>query len=302
MTLLERSLPWTTRFLNRFTLIKGWHFFKHWGRRGLWILPALWGLWYLTSKVMESAYSLDLRSIEYSSNGIIPREYTLKLLDIKEKVNLTSINVKEFEQRLLASPAIASARVQKELPSTLRIEVEARVPVVRLAYEESPAWEGTERPMLFMDPDGYIFPYEETLHTDYKDLPVWNVTPVQVTPLRSGARVRPRECTPVIELMRLINMRPITDIPAVASISRPKDWQILLLLENGTEVQMTVYNLSEQVDRLSLVLENARARHKFIRRANVIPRTNPAVEYGDPPVVLPHEDEEAPIAEEVPED
>lgn len=299
---MERSLPWTIRFFNRFTLIKGWCFLKHWGRRGLWILPALWGIWYLAGKVMESAYSLDLRSIAYSSNGIIPREYTMNLLDIKEKVNLTSIDVKEFEKRLLASPAIASARVQKELPSTLHIEVTAHVPVVRLAYEESPAWEGAERPVLFMDPDGYIFPYEEKIHADYKDLPVWNVTPVQVTPLRSGTRVRPRECAPVIELIRLINRYPITAIPAVVSISRPKDWQILLLLENGTEVQMTVYNLAEQVDRLSWILENARARHKFIRRANVIPRTNPAVEYGDPPAVLPHADEEAPIAEEVPED
>ncbi len=302
MTALEKFLPWTVRYLNRFTLLRILAFLKSRGLVLLAFLIALWMIWGLAGKVMESACRLDLRSIEFSSNGIVAREYALGLLQIEEGVNLAALDTAGLESRLLASPAIASARVQKELPSTLRVEVEARVPVVRIAYEESPTYADAGQPVLFMDPGGFIFPFDEQLHADYRDIPVWRVTPSQVVPLRAGSQVRVSECAPIVELMRLINSRSIADIPPVLSISRPRGWQLLLFLANGTEAQMTIYNLAEQVGRLSLVLENARARRKHIRRANLIPRVNPVVEYDAVPDARDSLPDDAPVAEEVPED
>ncbi len=297
---LERSLPWHVRFWNRFALLRGIRRLKKWGLYAAAAAVVLWGLAWVAGKVMESAYNLDLRSIDYSSNGIIDREAAMKILDMKESVNLANLDTAALERRLAAYPAVASARVQKELPSTLRIEVEARVPVALIEYEDSLSLPGTNESRCFLDPQGVIFPYDPQLHGNYLHIPVWYVTPAEVAPLRPGARASRKAYGPVVELLRLLNRYSVSEIPPVRCLTRPKDWQLIVHLENGTEVMMTVYNLPEQVERLRMALEHARAEKKHILRANVIPRMNPVVEYGEAPAPATAHDD-APVAEEVEE-
>lgn len=300
LTSLERSLPWHVRFWNRFALLRGIRRLKKWGLYSLAAAAVLWGLFWAAGKIMNSAYNLDLRSIEYSSNGIIGREAALAILDLKESVNLATLDTTELERRAIAHPAVASARVQKELPSTLRIEVEARVPVVQIEYEDSLASVDAGANLCFMDPQGVVFPYDASLHADYRHIPVWYVTPADIAPLRPGAQVARKICGPVVELLRLINRYAVSEIPPVCSLERPKDWQIVVHLENGTEAMMAVYNLPEQVERLHMALRHARSVNKHIRRANVIPRVNPVVEYGEAPPA-PDNPDDAPVAREVEE-
>lgn len=300
LTSLERSLPWHVRFWNRFALLRGVRRLKRWSLYAAVIALVAWGCVWMAGRIMASAYNLDLRSIEYTANGIIDREQAMKLLDMQGSVNLATLDAAALEAKLAANPAVAAARVQKELPSTLRIDVEARVPVAFIEYEDSLALTGAADRRCFMDPQGVIFPFDPELHGAYMHIPVWYVTPDNVAPLRPGTRVPERSYKPVVELLRLINRYTVAEIPPVRCLARPKDWQLILHLENGTEAMMAVYNLPEQVERLRKALQHARNGGKHIRRANLVPRINPAVEYGDPPPP-PDNPDEAPVAEEVEE-
>lgn len=297
---LERSLPWHVRFWNRFALLRGVRRLKKWSVYAALAALAAWGCMWVAGKIMDSAYNLDLRSIEYTTNGIINREQALRLLDMQGSVNLASLDAASLEAKLAANPAIAAAHVQKELPSTLRIDVEARVPVALIEYEDSLALTGAGAQRCFMDPQGVIFPVDPELHGAYLHIPVWYVTPDNVAPLRPGTLVPEHSYKPVVELLRLVNRYTVAEIPPVRCITRPKDWQLIINFENGTEAMMAIYNLPEQVERLHMALEHARRGHKHIRRANLIPRINPAVEYGDPPPA-PDNPDDAPVAEEVEE-
>ena len=61
----------------------------------------------------------------------------------------------------------------------------------------------------------------------------------------------------------------------------PKEWKIILTLENGAEVLMQVYDIKGQMERLAMILEHCRATHRAPRSINVIPRINPTVTYAD---------------------
>ena len=69
------------------------------------------------------------------------------------------------------------------------------------------------------------------------------------------------------------------EIPAIREIFRPKEWKIIITLENEAEVLMQVYDIKGQMERLAMILEHCRATHRAPRSINVIPRINPTVIY-----------------------
>jgi hypothetical protein len=102
-----------------------------------------------------------LRSSTYRISAIIqtgPEKEALKTAYLAELLGLSAdcptqlyaFNEKKAENRLLASPLIASAKVERLPPSTLYIDYEIRKPVARLADFSNTA----------IDKEGYLFPIE----------------------------------------------------------------------------------------------------------------------------------------------
>ena len=84
-----------------------------------------------------------------------------------------------------------------------------------------------------------------------------------------------------MELVAAANLYSLVEIPAIREIFRPKDWKIIITLENGAEVLMQVYDIKSQMERLAMILEHCRATQRRPRSINVIPRINPTVVYAD---------------------
>jgi hypothetical protein len=70
-------------------------------------------------------------------------------LTLDQPMNLYQFNLKEAEQKLLASPLIKSVKVKKILPGTLYVDYQMRVPVAYLGDYTNTA----------LDEEGYLFPF-----------------------------------------------------------------------------------------------------------------------------------------------
>lgn len=276
--LLEQALSLKDRLFSMIALKRGLKRLKRWAFTLLWLLPLLAGIGYICSYAIEQAGNLAIEKVSYKSrHGMIDKEQVMSMLGLSGSVNLATFDAAATQARLEREPAIQAAHIRAELPDTLHVEIEERIPI---AYVESENAASTGKDTrLFVDPTGFLFPINEEYHSFYLGVPVWYLHPGDFKKLEAGEKLDNAVCRPIRELVAAANKYDPTEIPPIREIFRPKEWQILLTLENGTEVVMMVYNLDEQMERLAMVLEHARATGRSIRSANVIPRLNPVVVY-----------------------
>lgn len=277
---LENELSFKERFFSMLALRRGFRRLKKCFPILLIAVPVVWGIVQAVDYALEKAYSLSIDHISYvSRHQLISRAQAMEILGIQDAVNMATLDVKGMQEKLLADPCIAAATIQAEMPETLHIEITERIPVVYVESENS-AETGT-RKQLFMDPNGALFPVKEEYHRNFLNVPTWYLRPEDAHVLEAGVTIDPEKCRPIKELIAASNAYSLAEIPAICEIFRPKEWKMILSLENGTEVLMQVYDIKGQLARLAMVLEHARVQKKAIRSVNVIPRINPAIIYTD---------------------
>lgn len=277
--LLEKALSFSDRVLSRAAFLR----LLRWCRR--WSLFLVLGVVVLCAVVkfvfysIEMACSMSIGNIRYeSSQNIISKEQALSILDIKGgSVNVTTFDAAGMQRKLLSNPCIADAHIRAEFPDTLSIEVEERIPVVYVEMEH--AADTGQRHRLFMDPKGVLFPVVESYHENFMGVPVWYLRPGDVQEFKAGAVLPERVRRPIVELVTAANLYNLAEIPAIREIFRPKPWKILAVLDGSIEVEMQVYDIKGQMERLYMILEHARAVKKHAREINVIPHINPTVRY-----------------------
>jgi hypothetical protein len=278
--LLEKALSLKDRLFSVLALKRGARRLRRWFIALLVILPVGWGVIYSINYAVEKAYSLSIDNIHYvSRHGLISRSQAMEILGIREAVNMATLDVKGMESKLLANHSIAAASIRAEMPETLHIEIDERIPVVYVEMESGA--ETGEKKRFFMDPKGVLFPVVEAFHRNFMNAPTWYLQPEDIRAIEPGATISEAKCRPIKELISAVNAYNLTEIPAICEIFRPKDWKLIVTLENGTEVLMQVYDIKDQLARLAVLLEHARVTGKPMRSINVIPKLNPAVIYAE---------------------
>lgn len=109
--------------------------------RGLKVL-----LWSALASVVAVALGLVLyftpvmsvRSVAVSGAAVVPQEQVLAAAAVAPDTPLLQVNTDAVAERVATIRRIATARVQREYPSTLRITVVERVPVVVKDYPDGP--------------------------------------------------------------------------------------------------------------------------------------------------------------------
>lgn len=286
--LLEKALSIKERLFSMLALKHGARRLRRWFIIALIALPICWLIYEGSSYALEKAYGMSIDNIHYvSRHKLISRAQALDILGIKDTVNMATLDVKGMEDRLEADPCIAAANIRAELPETLHIEIDERIPIVYVEMANSAESGNTTR--LFMDPKGVLFPVKEAYHRNFMNAPTWYLNPEDISNFAPGGSIGEENSRPIKELIAASNAYDLTEIPAIREIVRPKGWKLIITLENGTEVLMQVYGIKEQMARLAMLLEHARASGKSIRSANVIPKINPSVIYADSPPAEPRQ-------------
>lgn len=278
--LLETALSIRDRIFSIVALRRGLRRLKKISLILLIVLPLLAGLIWAGMTAVEKAYELSIDKISYDArHNLVSKEQALQILGIKDSIVLTELNTDTMKEKLESLPFVASANIRAELPDTLHIEINERVPVVYVE-QESGADTGN-RVRFFMDPNGVLFPVMNEYHRNFLGVPVWYLQPGDVSEFKSGSQIDAEKIRPIVELVATANLYTLVEIPAIREIFRPKEWKIILTLENDAEVLMQVYDIKEQMERLAMILEHCRATKRHARSINVIPRINPTIIYAE---------------------
>lgn len=278
--ILEKTLSLWDRNFSKLAFRRGLQRAKRWLLILLIALPVLALVGTGIYLGIDKAYSMSIDNITYESRQkLISKQQAMKLLGIGDSVNMATLDAAGMTRTLEENPCIASAHIRAELPETLSIEIDERIPIVYVEMESAAGTGNRER--LFMDPQGILFPVVEEYHRDFLGVPVWYLRAEDVTRFEVGAEVKESARRPIVELASAANAYSLAEIPAIREIFRPKEWKIIATLDNGAEVLMQVYDIRGQMERLAMILEHARATKRTVRSINVIPRINPTVTYAE---------------------
>jgi len=81
---------------------------------------------------------MSARSIVVTGIGAVTRDEVIDAAKVQPGTPLLQINTDQVADRVAAIPRVASARVQREYPSTLRITIFERIPVVVKDFPDGP--------------------------------------------------------------------------------------------------------------------------------------------------------------------
>jgi cell division protein FtsQ len=109
--------------------------------RGLKLVLATIGLTVLTAALGLVLYftpAMSARSIIVTGIGAVTRDQVLDAAQVRLGTPLLQINTDQLADRVAAIRRVASARVQRQYPSALRITIVERVPVVVKEFPDGP--------------------------------------------------------------------------------------------------------------------------------------------------------------------
>ena len=184
--------------------------------------------------------------------------------------NLLLLSNEEVAKRIEALPWVASARVDRMLPGTVRIKVTERVPAVVVSLEDIP-W--------LVDSEGHVLGRSE--NDEEKDLPI--VAGMQLTSIEPGMVIRSEEVTGALKAFRAL---PGTIKKRVVGVFAPTRERISLSLRNGTQIRVgSAERLPAKVGVLAALLKRLEREGRTTAYIDVRVPTSPAVSTS--PAVVP---------------
>ncbi|MDR1438092.1 MAG: FtsQ-type POTRA domain-containing protein [Puniceicoccales bacterium] len=92
----------------------------------------------------------QVQRIEFFTNGTLDRNWVLRILHLQKQTDLDSIDVKYCRNALLRASQICEVEVERIYPSTLRIQLRERIPILKVRRENNQGY-------YFVDGSGYVF-------------------------------------------------------------------------------------------------------------------------------------------------
>ena len=217
----------------------------------------------------------DVRVVEVNTDGILSREEVLEKTGIHEGLNIFSLNLETAQAALTSVAEVKSAKVERILPDTVTIQIEARRPVAWVAPVDTGVDPASMETAALVDAQGVVVKpdgYEAT----HAGLPViYGVSPDKWKP---GERADVPALRSAIELFSLSSERnnPSVDLRA-ADIS--KGWCVLAWSEPKTLYTFGLDDLPAQLDRLQLIMLHVGQTSRKLATVNLIPERNTPVTF-----------------------
>jgi len=143
----------------------------------------------LTHDALTQSTYFKAQTITVEGNQKVSKEAILKQARLKRHDNILSVNLKTVRYRLLSHPWIAEADVKRQLPDTIDIRIQERVPLAILDLNKR----------FYLDDKGEIFKAVEA--SDQVKVP--RVTGLQLSDIDLNNPWGPGVFRPVMEVLRI---------------------------------------------------------------------------------------------------
>jgi len=251
---------------------------------GIFLAGLLAVAWFGVTLFIEQFFTknknYDVRIVEVNTDGVMTREEVLSKTGIREGLNIFSLNLEAAQKALALIPEVKSASVQRNLPDTVTISIEARRPIAWVAPGDTGADPSTMETSCLVDEDGVMIKPQgfEVSHTR---LPV--VYGVPTEQWRIGDKIEMPELEAALDLFTLAAERSNPQV-SLRAADITKGWCIVAWNDPQTRLTFGLKDIPAQLDRLQVILSHVDQTSRSIATANLIPERNtPVIFVGEEP-------------------
>jgi hypothetical protein len=242
----------------------------------------------INSQIFENR-RYNVRVVEVNTDGVMTREEALAKTGIREGLNIFSLNLEAAQRALASIPEVKEARVERILPDTVSIQVDARLPVAWVAPQETGVDPSAMENACLVDAAGVMMK-PQGFESGWTTLPV--VYGVPTEQWQPGDKIEMLELRAALELFaRAAELRNPQVILRAADVSQ--GWCIEAWSEPQPRFTFGLTDLSAQLNRLQLIMLQVAQTSRKIASANLIPERNTPVRFTDDP---PPREDPAPVA------
>jgi hypothetical protein len=257
---------------------------------------AVWGVRLGIRRGLVENKEFRLQAIELTPNPAIDERDLVRIAGIDINGSLFECDVVEIESRLQNRPELSSAKVRREFPGTLIVEVTARVPHAWIASPAHGIAARDPQRGLLVDRAGVAFTCPRGLYLTASALPVLHLGPGGEAPAAGTKVVHP-------EFDRLMSLYQVAcrELPGapdwIDSLRQNRKWSLAIVSRDGTEASFGLGDHPRQMANFLSALDHARAKDQQIATIELIPERNlPVLLRGDdvPRAILIDEPEAVP--------
>lgn len=221
-----------------------------------------------------------VRVVEVNTDGVMSREEALERTGINEGLNIFTLNLETAQRALASIPEVKEARIERILPDTVTISMQARRPVAWVAPRDTGIDPSAMESACLVDAAAVMMK-PANLDPAVTRLPV--VYGVPTEQWRPGDRIDLPELGAALELLARAAERTEPEVTLrAADIS--KGWCVVAWSDPQTRYTFGLEDLPAQLDRLQMILLHVGQTTRKIATANLIPVRNTPVTFRDDPV------------------
>jgi cell division septal protein FtsQ len=241
-----------------------------------------------------------LSTIAIQTDGTLQRDQILKTAQLREGLNIFSVNLAQVHDRLLQLAQIDDVQVERKMPNEIDIHIVERKPIAWITSERAVTDPFVSDAAFLVDARGIVMK-EKKLLPEYLALPL--ITGCTTEALAPGKSVESFEAKTALELLRLTTTSFMQTRFQIREVDVSKGYCLLATDKNHSQVMFGFDQLDEQMQRLEQFLVYSDDSHRQIETVNLLVARNTPVTFAHPDseVIQELEPEPAPESKERPE-
>ena len=235
-----------------------------------------------------------LSTIAIQTDGTLQRDQILKTAQLREGLNIFSVNLAEVHDRLQQLAQVDDVQVERKMPNEIDIHIVERKPIAWITSERSVTDPFVSDAAFLVDARGIVMK-EKKLLPEYLALPL--ITGCASEALAPGKAVDSFEAKAALELLHLTTTSFMQTRFQIREVDVSKGYCLLVTDKNHTQVMFGFDRLEEQMQRLEQFLVYSDDSHQPIETVNLLVARNTPVTFARPDTELIEELEPEPSPE-----
>ena len=231
----------------------------------------IFGIHYGARRIFFENPDYRLSKIDVKTDGTLQREQVLREADLREGVNIFSVNLGRVHDLLQQLPQVEDVQVTRNLPSEIYVQITERKPVAWITSEKEIGDPFGSDAAFLVDARGALMK-EKKLLPEYLGLPV--IVGCNNESLEAGNTISSFEAKAALEMLRLSTRSFMQTRFQVREIDVSKGYCLLVTDKNHTCVTFGFDNLDAQLQRLEQLLVHADDSKQEIATANLLVQRN----------------------------
>ncbi|MEO6970728.1 MAG: FtsQ-type POTRA domain-containing protein [Chthoniobacterales bacterium] len=220
-----------------------------------------------------------LSTIEVQTDGTLQRDQVLKSAQLREGINIFSVNLAQIHDYLQQLPQVDEVQVERKMPNEIDIHITERKPIAWITSEKAIANPFASDAAFLIDARGILMK-EKKLLPEYLALPL--IVGCSSEALVPGKVVDSFEAKAALELLRLTTTSFMQTRFQIREVDVSKGYCLLVTDKNHVQVMFGFEHLDSQMKRLEQFLVYSDDAHREIATVNLLVARNIPVTFAQP--------------------